>query len=189
MCLSFYRMSLNCQILNCNVLARPKMCFMWPTKWIKNTCLACEEWGHWKRNCTRGQRNIECWMGPPKVGPRQEEANPCREEDPFMNPNSSCSSCPSWLCWIILVGCFWMPPFSEKGGRMTTAAEIHFTTLDNMEKKNSHIPEKNKGILMQPHILYGTERIKSAEKLSKIHVSVVSLHLPLNRIQIPKFKF
>lgn len=64
MCLSFYRMFLNCQILNCNVLARPKMCFMWPTKWIKNTC---EEWGHWKRNYTRSQRNIECWMGTPKV--------------------------------------------------------------------------------------------------------------------------
>lgn len=183
MCLSFYRMSLNCQILNCNVLARPKMCFMWPTKWIKNTCLACEEWGHWKRNCTSGQRNIECWMGPPKVGPRQEEANPCREEDPFTNPNSSCSSCPSWLCWIILVGCFWMPPFSEKGGRMTTAAEIHFTILDNMGKKTAIFLKKTKAFW------YGTERIKSAEKLSKIHVSVVSLHLPLNRIQIPKFEF
>lgn len=72
---------------------------------------------------------------------------------------------------------------------MTTAAEKHFTILDNMKKNNNHIPEKNKGILMQLHILYGTERIKSAEKLSKIHVSAVSLHLPLNRIKIPKFKF
>lgn len=187
MCLSFYRMSLNCQILNCNVLARPKMCFMWPTKWIKSTCLACEEWGHWKRNCTRGQRNIECWMGPPKVGPRQEEANPCREEDPFTNPNSSCSSCPSWLCWIILVGCFWMPPFSEKGGRMTTAAEIHLTTLDNMEKKQPYSRKKQRHFDAATHLIW--DRKDQIGSRKKIHVSVVSLHLPLNRIQIPKFKF
>lgn len=66
-----------------------------------------------------------------------------KEEDPFTTTkqaNSSCSSCLSWLYWIILVGCFWQRwrcnccPFPQKGGRTTCTDELHLKTGQHGKK-------------------------------------------------------